>query len=497
MAVSTAAKAAATKAVTSAATNTANKVVKAATNTASNAVTNAAQQALAMALANQRTTTSTQPSTLPTNAAGNSSSSFANGLANSIYNAIPSGGDYSYTPTSYMQTSERKLMDAATLAKIYGLDYNYNNILATLMKGVNTGYGTRYAEQSAAEDKYYDNAAVTQNTLADTLRQQQSQAIMAGANRGTQAANALSAVLGTSQQFSDSATLLAQDRTALAKEYAASQASTAQKALDTYNTMGQQLADISKNVYSTDTSAYVGELDYNSNVNTSNAQLQAQSLASKTQWETTLANDITSAYNAYYNGQITLQQAQIQAGASIESAKLYGVDAATATGAANTAIAKLNASNNTKIAQIQTSGTLSAAQTAANATTNAAQTAANATTNAANTTANGYAQQAATAAQQTAANAITNLISGYNQGYMNSSDAKSALQGYLASGTINQSTYDAILDIFKPKNTASANSVINTTPEYSSGTGSSSWWGKVLAGIAENAPLPTVGGVTK
>jgi hypothetical protein len=382
---------------------------------------------------------------------------FSGDLADLIESAIPDGGNYTYSEIQQMATSQPVLRSAAELAQLYGLDYNMDHIYKTLLNSVDAGYAARYNQQSQAEDKYYDNAATAQSTLLDTLKQQQSQAIMSGTNKGMQAAQALSSMLGTSQQFAASATQLAKDRQQIAKEYSADRAATGVKALDEYNAMGNQLADISKNLYSSDTSAYVGQLDYNASVNTANAQMASQAMASKAQWESSLANAMANAYTAYYNGQITLDQARIQADAAIQSAKVYGLDSAKVTAQANKQIAATNAA-----------ATTSAATIAANATQNAAQTAANATTGAAQISADSYAASNAAATQQNMANVVAGLIAGYNANPTNADSYIQALDGYYASGAINDSLYNSTKKLFK--STATTTPATTTTPSTSGTT---------------------------
>lgn len=352
--------------------------------------------------------------------------------------AIPEGGDYSYKEFKKMAVDNPQLKSAQELAKLYGLDYNLENIYDTLMKSVDRGYDARYTMQDQADSKYYDNAATAQSTLSDTLRKQQSQAILAGTNKGMQAAQALSAMLGTSQQFAANATQLAMDRELIAKEYAAAQAQTGASALDKYNLMGQQLADVSKNVYSSDTSKYVGQLDYNSSVNTANAQLQAQSISAKAQWESTYASSIASAYQAYYNGQITLEQARIQADAAIKSAKAYGLDSAKVTADANKEIAATNAASNNYMADKNYAGTIYAAGQNYNAATDAAKI-----------SADGYNAQNAANTKTASANLVTGLIAGYNTNPASANDVLATLEGYYAAGLIDQGTYNSTKNLIK------------------------------------------------
>ena len=374
-------------------------------------------------------------------------------LTQLIATAMPNAAQYTYKEFEKIAVDNPQLKSAQELAKLYGLDYDLKSIYDTLIKSVDAGYDARYNQQAQVEGKYYDNAATAQNVLTDTLRKQQSQAILAGSNKGIQAAQALSAMLGTSQQFAATATQLAMDRQQIGKEQAAAQAQTGEKAFNAYTAMGQQLADVSKNLYSSDVSKQVGQLDYNASISTANAQLQAQSMASRAQWETTLASNIASAYQAYYNGQITLEQARIQSNAAIESAKVYGLDAASVTAAANQAIAQTNKEATMYASDSNYNATMGAAGLGYSATTGAAGIAAGATERAAQISADSYVDTANINNNNKGAqaNLVTGLIAGVNTQAVTVADAQQALDGYLAAGLIDQTTYTATKGIINTK----------------------------------------------
>ena len=224
-------------------------------------------------------------------------------LAETLADTIPDGGNYSYTPFTPIEAVLPKLSDysAEALAKLYGIDYNQENIYNTLMKGVDTAYKTKYTDQGVAENKYYDNMAAAQSTLADQRRLEQSQAIMAGTNKGMQAAQALSAMLGVSQQAAAEATQLAVDRQKLSDAYGADQAKARADALNTYNAIGADFLEGGKSLYSSDVSRYVGQLDSRASTETANASLAAQAMAGKSAWDTELANSLSGVYGQYMN----------------------------------------------------------------------------------------------------------------------------------------------------------------------------------------------------
>lgn len=273
------------------------------------------------------------------------------GFEESIQDILDLTSDaYGYTPIETIQAVYPTLRSAQELAALYGLDYNLDNIYNTLMKSVDEGYKVRYADQDIAEDKYYDNTATAQGTLMSTLDNQKSQAIMSGVNKGMQAAQALSTMLGISQQFAGGASQLAADRGKLSKEYSASKAQTGVNALTQYNTMGQQLADISKSIYSSDATSYAAQLGYNADANTANATMEAAQSNAQSNLASNLSAGLAQIWNGYQNGQYSLAEAQINADAMIKAYKSSGADAAAinanASSAANTAsIAANNTAN--------------------------------------------------------------------------------------------------------------------------------------------------------
>lgn len=244
---------------------------------------------------------------------------------NTYKNSVGEEPDYYADMEQYMQTTmdapRPVLKTADELAKAYGIDYNYDNILNTLMNGVKAQYDLEYAKQADSEGKYYSNAATAQNTLTDTLDQMRTQAITAGANKGMQSANALSAMLGTSQQFADSATQLAQDRANLAKEYGSSTAKANQTAMDTYNALGQYLSNLARDIYSSDMTGYTSQLDYNSQIGVNNANMTNQAQAATSAWDTAMQAALDSLMSGY-----TATQGTLAASREASDATRYNAD---------------------------------------------------------------------------------------------------------------------------------------------------------------------------
>jgi hypothetical protein len=204
--------------------------------------------------------------------------------------------------------------------------------------------------------------------------------------------------------------------------------------------VAKYLADLAKNIYSSDTSAYVGQLDYNAAATAANAQMAAQKMAA----QSALAGNLSDIMNSYYSGQISLEQAKIASDAQIQSAKVYGMDAAAINAASQEAVARIGADASKYTADKNYLSNVYNANknygaSVYNASKNYDATVYNADTN------------AKLQREQASGAAITGLISSFNEGGIERDAALSVLQGYRAMGMIDPSTYDAVANIFQPK----------------------------------------------
>lgn len=373
---------------------------------------------------------------------------YSNLYSQVLSNINPNAGQYTYTPTETLNLNgmQPQLMDANKLAQLMGLDYNYEDIYNTLTASTKAGYDARYAQQAATESKYYDRAATAQSTLAETLQQQQSQALQTGTSRGMQAANALSSVLGVSQQFADDAGQLAQGRAQIAKDEAAAYAQAGEQALGQTIDIKKNVSDLAKNIYSSDTSAYVGALDYNASANAANAQLGAQQMAANASYDTAYANNVADIMNAYYSGQITLEQAQIAADASIEASKVYGTDAAAINKQASDFAANLSKAATEYNADKNLEGTQYAARKNLEGTMAATMLGYQGTKYAADKSKEGYVESANASNKAQTTGLLSSILSGVAAGTMKASDALPSLTAMYYQGDISSDTYKSILD---------------------------------------------------
>lgn len=393
-----------------------------------------------------------------------------------VQDVIP-GGDFTYEEAPLLDTISRpEFRTSADLAALTGLNYDYNTIYDILMRSVDAGFDARYAEQDAIDSEYYTKAAAAQSALAETLAQQQSQAILTGTNRGMQAANALSSVLGVSQQFAGGAGELAQQRAQIAKEYAQAQAQAGVNAMNQSTDVAKYLADIAKNIYSADASMYVGQLDYNAAANAANAQLGAQRMAA----QASLAGNLADIMNSYYSGQISLEQARIAANAQIQSAKVYGLDAAAINAASQEAVANINkeASNYTADKNYEASKYV-------------ADRNYDATINAANINKESYIGTAAEQTKQQVAGLLGGIASGVSSNMMSPEEGIAQLDALRAQGLIDDTTYNAMIKTFpaiaKPTDESSKTNTNNTAANKQGATKSPSTSSGILDNISKGA----------
>ena len=211
-----------------------------------------------------------------------------------------------------------ELRSLEELANTYGITYDYDSIYKVLNDSVEKQYDAIYERQKQNEAAYYDNATAAQNTLLDTLSRDRSNAVSAGVSKGMQAANALGAMLGVSQQFAGNATALSQERGNTAKEYGASLAKAVVDAERTSNERKNAIMEIAKMLYGYDSEQYVANMDNYNTILTNNAALQQNYMSN----QTTLQNALASIFNSSASSKIT-GDANIQANQAVAEANRY------------------------------------------------------------------------------------------------------------------------------------------------------------------------------
>ena len=232
------------------------------------------------------------------------------------------------------------------LAKTFGITYDYDSIYKILNDSVEKQYDAIYQRQKQNEDKYYDNAAAAQNTLLDTLSRDRSNAVSAGVSKGMQAANALGAMLGVSQQFANNATALSQERSNTAKDYGASLAKAVVDAEATSNERKNAIMEISKMLYGYDSEQYVANMDNYNTILTNNAALQQAYMNNHTALQNALASIFGGVAANKITGDANVQSSTLAAYQSYLSNQAIADatrDAANASANANKWIAQLQA----------------------------------------------------------------------------------------------------------------------------------------------------------
>lgn len=208
------------------------------------------------------------------------------------------------------------------LANAYGITYDYDSIYKLLNNSVEKEYDARYAKQKQSEDKYYDNITAAQSTLLDTLARDRTNAVQTGVSKGMQAANALGAMLGITNQFAENATDLTQERGNLAKEYGSALANAMVNADKTSNERRNVLLDIAKMLYGYDSEQYVADANTYDTILTNNTALQQAYMNNDAALKNALASIYGTAAANKISGDATLGASKIAGDANIEAARL-------------------------------------------------------------------------------------------------------------------------------------------------------------------------------
>lgn len=227
----------------------------------------------------------------------------------------------SYVQPEYTNVIDPTLYNVSDLSKVLGLDFTYdrNEIEKIYQNATKASY---LAEaNSGAERGYYSNLANAQNTALDTIKQQYGQAVATGANKGMQAANMLSAVLGTTQVANDEATALAEGKQKLANTYAAQLKKDTADALSYSNDVANSIGSLTHSLYNDQIQQLTAQLAYNQGINTDAAGYAANKYTAQSNLAGTLASAGAGMYN---NNQSAI--AQLQAAIESANAQRYAAD---------------------------------------------------------------------------------------------------------------------------------------------------------------------------
>ena len=242
------------------------------------------------------------------------------------------------------QQQERALTDTSllggqTLAGMYGVTYDRDEIENILNDATNAAYVQEFNEQKVNEDNFYNELASTAATQYDQARQDRGAAIMSGASAGARAANELSSMLGVSQNSSDAISQLAQQRKSIQDAKAAAIAQNAANALDKANAAGEALGQLDVSQQANKVNQYTADSEYNAQIQQDNANMWSTAVSA-------LMGAKATRDSAALAGNATKEAAALQATGDQNAAYLTALgnqNSATITGNATTQAARTNA----------------------------------------------------------------------------------------------------------------------------------------------------------
>lgn len=166
-----------------------------------------------------------------------------------------------YAPAR-LNTAPPTLKPAVTVDSLLGTNLNRSrqSILDELLANINAAYTASMNEQTDNERAYIQALANVSDNALDTMRNQYAGDTAVGANRGMQAANALSAILGMQGTSIEGVNELFGNRSELINQKATDTAQASTEATDLYTALQQYLADYSKSLYETDSTNHTTEL---------------------------------------------------------------------------------------------------------------------------------------------------------------------------------------------------------------------------------------------
>ena len=242
------------------------------------------------------------------------------------------------------QQQERALTDTSllggqTLAGMYGVTYDRDEIENILNDATNAAYVQEFNEQKVNEDNFYNELASTAATQYDQARQDRGAAIMSGASAGARAANELSSMLGVSQNSSEAISQLAQQRKSIQDAKAAAIAQNAANALDKANAAGEALGQLDVSQQANRVNQYTADSEYNAQIQQDNANMWSTAVSA-------LMGAKATRDSAALAGNATKEAAALQATGDQNAAYLTALgnqNSAVITGNATTQAAKTNA----------------------------------------------------------------------------------------------------------------------------------------------------------
>lgn len=237
---------------------------------------------------------------------------------NTVYNTTPKLTD-GYVRPDYTNVVNSRIRDVNDLSKTLGVNFTYDRNEIEKIYQDATLAALKMEQNSGAERQYYNNLANAQNTVMDTIRQQYGSAVSAGANRGMQAANMLSAILGTTQTANEEATNLAAAKQELVNKYAQQMRQDSVDALNYSNDMANTIGSLAHQLYNDEIQQKTAELAYNQGINTDYAGYMASKYTADANLQAALAGTGAGVYNNNQSA-IAALEAAIETGRATKDA---------------------------------------------------------------------------------------------------------------------------------------------------------------------------------
>ena len=230
-----------------------------------------------------------------------------------------------YDRPAYTDVINSRIQSVNDLANTLGVNFTYDRDEIEKIYQDATLAALKMEQNSGAERQYYNNLANAQNTALDTIRQQYGSALATGANKGMQAANMLSAILGTTQTANEEATNLAAARQELVNKYAQQMRQDTVDALNYSNDMANTIGGLSHQLYNDMIQQKTAELSYNQGINTDYAGYAASRYTADANLAGALAGTGVGAYNNNQSA-IAALQAAIETGRATKDAAAIAKD---------------------------------------------------------------------------------------------------------------------------------------------------------------------------
>lgn len=197
-----------------------------------------------------------------------------------------------------------KPRSAQEMAKIYGVDYNLDNILADYNKQTNEYYNDAIAKQTEYRNDFARDNALFYDRLINEYLDSYKNTAATSTNKGIRTANALSNAINANNVNATNDYGMLQSINNLGEAKKAELANNPYLAEQQYNKLGTYLSNLSANLNTSDVKQYVDSLDAYSNLYSGSRQYQnylAQAAQSK---YSGLAN--AAKYNASATGDSSL-----------------------------------------------------------------------------------------------------------------------------------------------------------------------------------------------